>query len=150
MGHSSQPNLTITFPAIAFNGGWLSVFDSMRSLSQSSRHGFKKAVYNDSTFVDSTGTRFQVAGARKVRTVVGGVGDLIGLLTGNAKLEVEFTFASQGQMPLTEVKRLISESFNQHPDYWEEMVDFEEFRSKIEKATSLDGVFSAFKEFHLL
>jgi hypothetical protein len=151
MGMTKPPSvLAIKLPAIGFRDGWLSVFGSTDGLSRSSRRGFNRALYKSSIFVDSTGTCFKISDAKKIRTLVNGFGDFIRLLSGNANFQVEFTFAAQGEMPLVEVKKLFSQSFDQHPDYWEEMTDFETFRSKVEEATTLNAVFALLKKFNLL
>ena len=89
--------------------------------------------------VDSASNRFQVIGAKKIRTIVGfSFGNLLGLLSGNPKWEVELTLAQPSRISLEEVRKLISNSFREHEDYWEEMTDFEEFRDKVIAVESLE------------
>ncbi len=147
---SSQSSTSIRFPALSFSQGWLSTVDSMERMTRSSRSGFKKGLHKSLVLVDSSGNQFQVVSAEKVRTFVDGFGSLLGLLTGNPSVTVKLTFASTGHISLEDLKKLISESFEKQEDYWEEMTSFEQFRDKVGAATSLEQVFAAFKEFHLL
>jgi len=122
----------------------------MDRVSRSSRSGFKRGLHRSLVLVDSAGNQFQVVGAEKVRTLVDGLGSLLGLLTGNPSLQVELIFAPAGSISLDDLKKLITEAFEKHEDYWEEMSGFEQFRDRVGGATSLQQVFAAFKEFHLL
>jgi hypothetical protein len=136
---SPQSLESISFPALTFNRGWLLAVDSADCLSRSSRLGFKRRYWEDLVVVDSASNRFQVIGAKKIRTIVGfSFGNLLGLLSGNPKWEVELTLAQPSRISLEEVRKLISNSFREHEDYWEEMTDFEEFRDKVIAVESLE------------
>jgi hypothetical protein len=122
----------------------------MDKMNQSSRSGFKKGLHKSLVLVDSSGNQFRVVSAEKVRTLIDGFGGPLGLLTGNPSLKVKLTFASTGHISLEDLKKLIRESFEKQQEYWEEMTGFEQFRDKVGEATSLEQVFAAFKELHLL
>jgi hypothetical protein len=148
---SSQSPTVIRFPALTFNGRWLLAVSSIGPIVRSSKLAFNKKFYKDLALVDSDGNKFQVAGARKLRTLFSlRFGELLELLGGNPTWEVELTFGPPSQISLDETKRLISDCFTRNEEYWEEMSRFEDFRDKVAGANSLGEIFGAFKEFHLL
>jgi hypothetical protein len=149
-GTTTHDGASITFPALSFNQGWLSVLDSTDSLRYASRLAVKRGDYRNTLLVDSNLNSFQIASIKKIRTLFGfRFGRLLAMLGGNPRWEVELTFGPPSRLSLDEAKRLISNCFAQHEDFWEEMCDFEEFRDSIAKADSLQQVFTIFREFHL-
>jgi hypothetical protein len=100
--------------------------------------------------VDASSKRFQIVGAKKIRTLI----DFsfgwffLGLLFGNPRWQVELIFAPGPplQISIDEVKNLIFDSFTKEEDYWGEMIAFEEFRDRVATATSLEQILALFKK----
>jgi len=151
--NNSSPNRPqqISFPALTFNEGWLGAVESLDRLTRPSRLGVKRGFYEGLVVVDSNLHRFKVVKAEKVRTAFDlSFRTLLRLIGGNLIWQMEVTFGTPSRIPLEEVQRLISDCFQKNGDYWDEMSDFEEFRYQVMAAKSLEQVFSAFREFHLL
>jgi hypothetical protein len=138
---------SIRFPALTSSQGLIHVINSLEAISQCTRLGFKSGYFKNLLLIDSSGNRFQIVGAKKVRTVFNfNFGELLGLVTGNPRWQVDPIFApGSTRISLAEVKNLIADSFEREKGSWEEMSDFEEFEKKIEQAESLDQVFAVFK-----
>jgi hypothetical protein len=100
--------------------------------------------------IDSNSNKFQVVDAQKVRTVMKfKFGELLGLVTGNPRWQVQLIFApGTTKISLDEVKSLISNSFKKEKYLWEEMSDFEEFQEEVVQASSLDQILAIFKKFN--
>jgi len=123
----------------------------MGPVVRSSRLAFKREFYKDTVVVDSNGNKFQIVGAKKLRTLLNfSLGELLQLLGGTPTWEVELTFGSPSRISLDETKQLILDCFKGNDEYWEEMSRFEDFRDEVASADSLEEIFGAFKEFHLL
>ena len=77
-------------------------------------------------------------------------GNILGFIEGNPRYEVELIFAPgpPNTISLDDIRKLIFDSFRKEKHLWEAMVDFEAFRNKIAGATSLEQIFSIFKEYH--
>jgi len=126
--------------------------NSLDHMSQCTRAGFKSGCYEGAFLIDSRGERFSVVDAQKVRTLFRlSVFDILGLLEGNPRWQVEFVF-SRGpkETSFEEVKQLVLRSFKKEKDTWEEMIDFEQFRDQVVSAKSMPALFDAFREFNQL
>ena len=145
-----QEAISIRFPALSFNQGWVHLVRDMDHLSRSSKKGFKRGLHKDLLVVDFNGNMFRIVDARKVRTLIDlNVNSLLGLLSGNPGLQLELSFASPSKINVEHLKKLISDCFKRHEAFWEEMSDFEDFRTKISAAVSVDEIFSVFKAFKM-
>jgi hypothetical protein len=143
----------IRFPALSFSrDGLLYALDSLDRISQATKRGVETGFYRNLTLIDSDATRFRVVDAQRVRTLPPrGFGDILGLLSGNPRWQVQLIFAADSQrVSMQEVKRLILDAFRKQSEDWDAMMDFEEFRQRIEDAASVDRVFASFREFHLM
>ena len=139
------------FPALSFSHGLINVIHSLDALSQTNKLGLKRGYHKDLILVDSAGDQFHVVGARKIRTLPFKLTfrDFLEFLGANPRLQVELIFRpGSSRITVEELKKLILGSFKREKYYWEEMTDFEEFRNRIESATSVEQIFGAFKEFN--
>ena len=143
---------SIQFPALWFSAGLMYAINSLDHMSQCTRAGFKSGCYEGAFLIDSNGQRFNVVDARKVRTLFRlSLFDLLGLLEGNLRWQVEILFKpASKETPFDEVKQLVFRSFKKEKDTWEEMIDFEEFRDQVVAAKSMPALFDAFREFNQL
>jgi hypothetical protein len=120
---------------------------------QCSRLAFKKGFHQNLLLVDSDGSRFRVVEVKKIRTVFDFTfRDFLELISANPRWELEVTFGpdTPSRLSVQELKELLSDCFKNNGDFWEEMIDFEEFRDKIAAADSIRQILATFKEFHQL
>ena len=122
----------------------------MSELTHCTKVALRSGFYDGLLLVDERGRRLDVTGARKIR-IVPPKPSLASLLDwiGNPRYEVELVFTSPIAISLEDVRTLIFESFTRATYLWEEMIDFDAFRDKIAAATSLEQVFSTFKDYHV-
>jgi len=140
----------IRFPALWSNQGLVYMIDTLDTMSQCTRAGFKSGGYRAAFLIDSDYHKFEVVDARKLRTLFSfSMFDLLGLLEGNPRWQVELVLGPPKKSSLAEAKQLISNSFKKEKDSWEEMMDFEEFRDRVVDATSMEEIFTAFREAHI-
>lgn len=139
----------IKFPAVRFDDGFVTVLTG--SVTRASRLGLKKGSYKKAVIVDASGARFQIVGMGKKRTLLSWrFGQILELVSGNPSYEVEWTFGPPSRISLEDVKELFLKSFNKERDYWDEMIDFDEFRAKIVATSSFDQLFAVLREFHMM
>ena len=147
---SPQDLRSIQFPALAFSQGFVYALTSLDRITRCSKLTVKKGLYKNLLLVDASSKRFQIVGAKKIRTLI----DFsfgwffLGLLFGNPRWQVELIFAPGPplQISIDEVKNLIFDSFTKEEDYWGEMIAFEEFRDRVATATSLEQILALFKK----
>jgi len=141
------------FPVLSFSyDGLVYALDSLEPITQCTKLGFKDGFYRGLLLVDSERFSYRVLDARRVRTLPPRrFGDLLELLTGNPRWQVEFIF-EPGASPISleDVKSLIASSFKKQAGYWEEMTDLESFRDQVMRASSMEEVLAAFKGANLM
>ena len=143
----------IRFPVLSFSrDGLVLALDSLEPISRCTKLGFKNGFYNGLILVDSDRFRHRVAHARRVRTLPPTrLRDVLDLLTGNTRWQVEFIFDPGSTLvSLEEVKSLFSSSFKENAMEWEEMTDFERFRDQTMHASSMEEIFAAFRAANLV
>jgi hypothetical protein len=149
---TAETTSSIQFPALRFSAGLMYAINSLDHMSQCTRAGFKSGCYEGAFLIHSNCQRFNVVDARKVRTLFRlSVFDLLGLLEGNPRWQVEFVFKpAPTETSFDEAKQFVFRSFKKEKDTWEEMVDFEQFRDQVVATTSMPALFEAFREFNQL
>ena len=146
--NSTAPTESIRFPALGFSQGLINVVTSL-DRQECTKLGFKSGYFKKLFYIDSNSSRFNVVGAKKIRTLFDfSIRDFFNLLGFNPRWEIQLTLGPPSTTSLDKVKDLVASSFKKEQDFWEEMSDFEEFEGKIAKAQSIDQVFSVFKEFN--
>jgi hypothetical protein len=143
----------LAFPVLSFSQNLVRRRESMSEITHCTRIALRKGFYEGLLLVDEQGRRFNVTGARKLRTLPPRLtfGNILDFIGGNPRYEIELMFAPgpPTTISLEDARKLIFDSFRNEKYLWEAMVDFEEFRDKITRATSLQQVFSIFKEYHV-
>jgi len=152
-GEDSASGKSIRFPALTFSAdGILYAFDSLDRITTCTKRGYKTGFYKGLVLIDSDGTRFRAVDARHIRTLPPrSFGGLLEWLTGNPHWKVDLIFeAEASKASLDEVKQMISTAFRKNDETWQALVDFDEFRDRLERTTSLGEVFAAFREFNVV
>jgi hypothetical protein len=141
----------IRFPALSFSQGLVEAVNSLEDLSYCTRLACKQGWFKNLVLIDSDGRAHKISGARKLRTCVSNAKELFGLLTGNPHWRVDLTLAPHSSdVSLDRFKEMIVQSFKRQEHFWQEMSDFEEFRTRISAAKSIEEVFGAFRDFNKL
>jgi len=146
-------HLAMRFPAIAFSQNLVNTLASNSALRRTTRVGLKKGYYDALILVDSTGKRFDISGAQIVRTIPRpfSFAGLFDVLSGDGYPEVEpiVSAKSPTTISLNEVKDRILDSFETERHSWEPIGDIREIRDRIQRAISLEQVFSILRELHV-
>jgi hypothetical protein len=145
---SGNSNTEIRFPAFWFSQNLVDIISSLDDVTQCTKATLRKGFYKGLVLVDSERRKFEVIGARKIRTVPfkWNFRNVFNLLSGNPQYQVGFSFRpNPAAMTLQEIKDLISDSFEKEKCHWEEATNFEELRERVSSATSMEQLFSAFK-----
>jgi hypothetical protein len=144
-----QKSDQIKFPAIWFENGFAIVLQG--STKRANRLGLKKGSHKNAVIVDANGTKFRLLEMQKKRFLFGWrFGQILELVTGNPEFEVEMTFSAVSSMSVDEMKDLLFKAFRKQQDYWEEMIDFDEFKAKIAASGSFEKLFAVLREFNFM
>ena len=139
----------IRFPAIWFENGFAIVLKG--STKRANRLGLKKGSHKNAVIVDANGTQFRLLEMRKKRILFSWrFGQILELVTGNPAFEVEMTFSAVSNVSVDDVVDLLLKAFRKQREYWEEMIDFDEFKAKIASARSFEQVFAVLREFNFM
>lgn len=139
----------IKFPAIWFENGFAIVLKG--STKRANRLGLKKGSYKNAVIVDANGTKFRLLEMRKRRLLFGWrFGQILELVTGNPAFEVEMTFSAVSNISVDDVKDLLFKAFRKQQEYWEEMIDFDEFKAQIASSDSFEKLFAVLRKFNFM
>jgi hypothetical protein len=138
----------IQFPLLTISGNILDFKRSPNQIGRCTRVALKNRYYDQLRGIDQSGNEYRVVGVTDPKLAKSKKYEFIGYLTGNPSYFVSLEWEKHGKLDLRQVRELLEGNFKVRKYFWNEMIDFDDFRDAIRSATSIPEIFSIFENFN--